>query len=83
MKPPLRVLLIVTIALIFTALACGTFTGLSTQTATDNQPPSIQLNQLTPNPSLQNTSLDLIGQENVLISLYQRINPGVVAIGEG
>jgi S1-C subfamily serine protease len=80
MKPPLRVLLIVTIALIFTALACGTFTGLSTQTATDNQPPSIQLNQLTPNPSLQNTSLDLIGQENVLISLYQRINPGVVAI---
>ena len=80
MKSPLRVFLIVISFLIFTTLACGTFTGLSSQTSTDNQSPSIQLNVPTSNSSSQNTSFDLIGEQDILVNLYEKINPGVVAI---
>ncbi len=81
MKRTISILAIVTILLLST-LACRT---LSILPSTNNRqaeasPIATMVAQPPSNPALQPVPVDLISSQDTLIQLYQRVNPGVVAL---
>jgi len=80
MKSPLRVLLFITSIFVTTTLACGSFTGLSTQSSSENNPSPTLNPPVTPEVLLDNSSIDPFGNQEMLVEIYQQVNPGIVAI---
>jgi S1-C subfamily serine protease len=78
-----KYVLIITLVVLST-LACSTITGLPTLTPT-TIPSSASIPQApaptpTVNPAPNAPNVDLLSQDNGLVEIYQRVNPGVVAI---
>jgi 2-alkenal reductase len=82
MKRSTRTFLILLVTLSLAGLACSAVTGLSTLTPDPTTLSDVKIN--TPPAESNNNpiepSQDLFNQENTLVELYQRVNPGIVAI---
>ncbi|MEA3350488.1 MAG: trypsin-like peptidase domain-containing protein [Chloroflexota bacterium] len=75
MKRTLQILAFLTTILILVSAAC-----IIPSSITPTPTPTLEP-QPTPEPLIDDSENDLIGRDNLLISLYQQVNPGIVAIG--
>jgi S1-C subfamily serine protease len=78
MKHPYRYLLLVISFLLLTTIACGFFTNTQVQIPQDdpeNPPAALQTAE-----SSKPVIVDMVDQGDQFVQLYQKVNPGVVAI---
>ncbi|MBC8504389.1 MAG: trypsin-like peptidase domain-containing protein [Anaerolineales bacterium] len=79
MKIKSRTIVIIFVILSLVSIAC--LASISTNTSTQTQTPEIQATDIDPTPTPEPQVIEVsFTQEELLTSLYQRVNPGVVSI---
>jgi len=78
MKHSYRYIISVITILIFSTLACVFFPASQDQTFPEND--NSQISPLPTDPPFSSTVVDIVAQQDQFVSLYQAVNPGIVAI---